>query len=65
MSAGKCGLSFGVISYCDFFMLTCTADKAIMENPSILINFVQNNLTKCIENAKTLDLPSTNEKKEK
>ncbi|CDW90218.1 diacylglycerol o-acyltransferase [Stylonychia lemnae] len=47
--SGYTGMALGAISYVDFFKITLTVDDAIMKDPQVLINLLEENIKKCYD----------------
>lgn len=52
MVAGRCGLSVGIMSYCEKFSFSVVADTAVMESPERLKELLEVALKEYIELSK-------------
>lgn len=49
VSAGHLGLAIGCLSYSKYFTITCTSDEAVLKDPFILVNLLEENYKKCLK----------------
>jgi hypothetical protein len=60
VASGKIGLSMCLVSYIDYFTISCVADTAVMTNPEAIVSRLEKNIRKLISDYKDAQINESN-----